>query len=58
MIVSVMMIIFTMEVHSILHTNYVTFDSFTNKEQIMMIFQATVQYADPGAAGRITEREQ
>ena len=39
MIVSVMMIIFTMEVHSILHTNYVTFDSITNKEQIMTIFQ-------------------
>ena len=38
MIVSVMMIIFTMEVHSILHANYVTFDSITNKEQIIMIF--------------------
>ena len=36
MIVSVMMIIFTMEVHSILHTNYVTFDSITNKEQIII----------------------
>ena len=34
-----MMIIFTVEVHSILlHTNYVTFDSITNKEQIIMIF--------------------
>ena len=36
MIVSVMMIIFTMEVHSILHANYVTFDSITNKEQIII----------------------
>ena len=44
MIVSVMMIIFTMEVHSILHANYVTFDSITNKEQII-IFTILVMFA-------------